>query len=189
MKKIPLVIWPIVGIFLLLVTAAFFLFKVPEFAIFSSKAVDLISGEALKMSDIKYSQDYKSGQGKWELVAKEARFFDKSQVLVLRDVSLTLDSAKELSYTLRGTEGEYCRKSGKITLRGGVEGRSSNGYHLETSLLIFRQKNESVETDKAVRVTGPFFKVNGEGLYIDLKKKTFLVRRNVRTTITKGDFL
>ena len=70
MKKIPVVMWPIVGIFFLLVIVAFFLFKVQHLGMVSSKIPNLIPGESLKISDIKYSQDYKNGEGKWELRAK-----------------------------------------------------------------------------------------------------------------------
>jgi lipopolysaccharide export system protein LptC len=63
-----------------------------------------------------------------------------------------------------------------------VIGRSADGYQIETSLLIYRQKDESVETDEPIRVIGPFFRVKGDGLYIDLKRKRFMVKKNVCTT-------
>jgi len=40
----------------------------------SSKISSFIPGESLKISDIKYSQDYKNGEGKWELRAREGHF-------------------------------------------------------------------------------------------------------------------
>jgi hypothetical protein len=70
-----------------------------------------------------------------------------------------------------------------------VIGSSTNGYQIETSLLIYKQKDESVETDKPIRVIGSFFQVRGDGLYIDLKEKIFTVKGDVFTTITNGDFL
>jgi LPS export ABC transporter protein LptC len=189
MKRTTIILCPIIGILLVLMVVAFFLFKVPHLAMVSSKTPSLIPGESLKISDIEYGQDYKNGEGKWELKAKEGHFFDKTQIVTLKDVLLKLDSFKENSFTIKGNEGDYIRESGEIILRGDVIGSSTNGYQIETSLLTYRQKDESVETDKPIRVIGPFFHIKGDGLYIDLKKKTFTVKGNVFTTFTNGDFL
>jgi len=186
MKKIPTIIWPIGGIFLLLMIAAFFLFKTPKLVTVSSTTSNLIPGESLKVSDIKYSQDYKNGEGKWELKAKEAHFFDETQLVALKDVLLTFDSFKRNSFTIKGNEGEYFRKTGKIILKGDVTGSSTNGYQIETGLLIYRTKDESMETDEPIRVIGPFFRVRGDGLYVDLKREKFMVKSNVCTTITSA---
>jgi LPS export ABC transporter protein LptC len=186
MKKIPTIIWPIGGIFLLLMIAAFFLFKTPKLVTVSSTTSNLIPGESLKVSDIKYSQDYENGEGKWELKAKEAHFFDETQLVALKDVLLTFDSFKRNSFTIKGNEGEYFRKTGKIILKGDVTGSSTNGYQIETGLLIYRPKDESMETDEPIRVIGPFFRVRGDGLYVDLKREKFMVKSNVCTTITSA---
>jgi len=188
MKKVPVVIWPIVGIFFLLVIVAFFLFKVPHLVMVPSKTSNLIPGESLKASDINYSQDYKDGEGKWELRAKEGHFFDNNQILALKDVLLKLDSFNKTSYTIKGREGNYFRKSGEIILKGDVLGRSATGYQIETSLLVYRQKENEVETDEHIKVIGPFFRVKGDGLYIDLSKKKFMVKKNVCTTFNGEDF-
>ena len=183
MRKIPKITWPIAGIFFLLMIAAFFLFKVPHLVMVSSTTSNLVPGESLKVSDVKYSQDYKNGEGKWELKAKEAHILHKSQIVALKDVFLKLDSVEKNSFTIKGNEGDYFRESGKIILKGDVIGRSANGYQIETSLLIYRQKDESVETDQPIKVVGPFFRVEGDGLYIDLKTKKFMVKENVCTTV------
>jgi len=188
MKKVPVATWPIVGIFFLLVIVAFFLFKVQHLGMVSSKTPNLIPGESLKISDIKYSQDYKDGGGKWELRAKEGHFFDNDQFMALKDVLLTLDSFNKTSYAIKGNEGNYFRKSGTIILKGDVLGRSATGYQIETSLLIYRQEDNEVETDEHIKVIGPFFRIKGDGLYIDLSKKKFMVKKNVCTTFNGEGF-
>jgi len=188
MKKVPVAAWPIVGIFFLLVIVAFFLFKVQHLGMVSLKTPHLTPGESLKISDIKYSQDYKDGGGKWELRAKEGHFFDNDQFMALKDVLLTLDSFNKTSYTIKGNEGNYFRKSGTIILKGDVLGRSATGYHIETSLLTYRQEDNEVETDEPIKIIGPFFQVKGDGLYIDLSKKKFMVKKNVCTTFNGEGF-
>jgi LPS export ABC transporter protein LptC len=187
-KKVPVATWPIVGIFFLLGIVAFFLFKVQHLGMISPKIPHLIPGESLKISDIKYSQDYKDGGGKWELRAKEGHFFDNDQFMALKDVLLTLDSFNKTSYTIKGNEGNYFRESGTIILKGDVSGKSGTGYHMETNLLTYRQKDNEVETDEPVKIIGPFFRVKGDGLYIDLSKKKFMVKKNVCTTFNSEGF-
>jgi LPS export ABC transporter protein LptC len=189
MKRIPILMWPIGGILVLLVIVALFLFRAPRLIEVSSNTSTWRPGESLKISDIKYSHDCRNGKGKWELNAKEGHFFEKTQMVALKDVLLKLESSKDSSFTIKGNEGDYFRESGQIILRGDVMGRSTNGYQIETSLLMYREKEEAVETDKPIRVIGPFFEVRGDSLFIDLKKETFTVKRNVLTTVNKGDFL
>ena len=180
--------WPIGGILFLLVIVTFFLFKTQQLGVVSSKIPHLIPGESLKISDIKYSQDYKDGGGKWELKAKEGHFFDNDQFMALKDVLLTLDSFNKTSYTIKGNEGNYFRKTGEIILKGEVLGRSATGYSIETSLLTYRQEDNEVETDEPIKIIGPFFQVKGDGLYIDLSKEKFMVKKNVYTTFNGEGF-
>jgi len=187
-KKVPVAMWPIGGILFLLVIVTFFLFKTQQLGVVSSKIPHLIPGESLKISDIKYSQDYKDGGGKWELKAKEGHFFDNDQFMALKDVLLTLDSFNKTSYTIKGNEGNYFRKTGKIILKGEVLGRSATGYSIETSLLTYRQEDNEVETDEPVKIIGPFFQVKGDGLYVDLSKEKFMVKKNVYTTFNGEGF-
>jgi len=71
---------------------------------------------------------------------------------------------------------------------GNVLGRSATGYQIETSLLTFRQKDNEVETDDPVQIIGPFFRIKGTGLYIDLIKNKFTVKKDVCTTIIGEEF-
>jgi LPS export ABC transporter protein LptC len=186
MKKIARKIWPIGGICFLLLIGTFFVFKVAQKDMGSPVRTGLKRGESLRLSEINYSQDYGSGEKKWELRAKEGCFRDGTQILSLKAVSLRLDPARRPSFAIKGNEGDYFRETGRIVLRGEVVGRSDDGYRIETSLLAFNEKEERVETDSAIRVTGPFFNVKGDGLVIDLQRKTFSVKGNVCTTLDYG---
>jgi LPS export ABC transporter protein LptC len=186
MKKIPIIMWPIGGIFFLLLIAAFFVCKVPQLCMDASTASNLSSGESLKMCEISYNQDYKNGEGKWELKAKEGYFRNKTQTLTLKDVLLKLSPAQDTAFTIQGNEGDYYRERGEIIFRGEVTGRSADGYQIETSLLIYSEKDESVATDRSIKVIGPFFHVKGDSLFVDLARNTFTVRGNVCTTLNSG---
>ena len=186
MRKMARKIWPIGGICFLLLMGAFFIFKGPQRDMSSSVTSGLKAGESLRLSEINYSQDYGSGEKKWELRAEEGCFRDGTQKLILKAVSLRLDPARRPSFTIKGNEGDYCRETGRIVLKGEVIGRSDDGYRIETSLLAFSEGEERVETDRAIRIAGPFFHVKGDGLVIDLQRKTFSVKGNVCTTLDYG---
>jgi LPS export ABC transporter protein LptC len=188
MRKVPVIIWPIAGIIILLLIAAAYIINRPHHAQVSPTASTLVPGEALTLSEVKYDQDQEDGKG-WELVAKEAHFFDTTQLVSLKEVLLTLDSAQDNCYRIRGNEGDYCRKTEEIVLKGNVVGNSSNGYQIETSQLTYKQREELVVTDKPIRMRGPFFTVEGDGLSVDLRSSRFKVWKNVSTTIIGGDFL
>jgi len=117
MKKVPNRIWPIGGILFLLLVGAFFVYKVPQRDMNSPVASGLKAGESLRLSEINYSQDYGSGEKKWELKAEEGCFRDGTQKLILKAVSLRLDPARRPSFTIKGNEGDYCRETGRIVLR------------------------------------------------------------------------
>jgi len=188
MKKIPVIMWPIAGIIVVLLSVAAFIIHKPNCDHLSAPASTLVPGESLTMSGVKYDQNHEDGKG-WELIAKEAHFFEATQLVSLKDVLLTLESPEDNSYKIKGNEGDYCRKTEEIVLKGNVVGNSSNGYQIETSRLTYKQKEDVVVTDKPVRMSGPFFKVEGDGLSVDLRSSRFKVWNNVYTTITRGDFL
>jgi LPS export ABC transporter protein LptC len=186
MKRIPKLVWPIGGIFLLLVIAGLFVYRASYLDVGMSTASSLRPGESVKICGINYTQDYDNGEGTWELKAREGSFIEKSETLTLTQVLLKLDPAGNTAFTIRGNEGNYCRRSGRITFRGDVMGKTSNGYRIETTLLIYSEKGGCVETDEPIRVFGPFFDVKGDGLYADLPKGTFTVKGNVCTTFSSG---
>lgn len=188
MRKISTVMWPIAGIIVLLLVVAAFMIHGSHLDQVSRTASTLMPGESLTMSGVTYDQDQEDGKG-WELTAKEAHFFDATQLVSLKDVLLTVDSPQDNSYRIRGNEGDYCRKTEEIVLKGNVVGNSSHGYQIETSQLTYKQREELVVTDKPIRMSGPFFKVKGDGLSVDLRTSRFKVWNDVYTTITGGGLL
>jgi LPS export ABC transporter protein LptC len=188
MKKIPVIMWPIAGIILVLLLVAVFIIHKPNCPQVSTAKSTLVPGESLTMSGVRYDQDHEGGEG-WELIAKEAHFFDATQLVSLKDVLLTVTSPGDNSYQITGNEGDYCRKTEEIVLKGNVVGNASGRYQIETSQLTYKQKEDVVVTDKPVRMSGPFFQVEGDGLSVDLRSSKFTVLKNVSTTITGGGFL
>ncbi|MFW6115261.1 MAG: hypothetical protein ACOC6E_03080, partial [Thermodesulfobacteriota bacterium] len=106
MKKIPVIMWPIAGITLVLLLVAAFISHSSNRPQVCTAGSALVPGESLAISEIKYDQDYEDGKG-WELIAKEAHFFDATQLVSLKNVLLTVKSPKDNSYKIKGNEGDY----------------------------------------------------------------------------------
>jgi LPS export ABC transporter protein LptC len=179
--------WPLAGIIILLLVVAVFISKGVRLSEVSTAASKMVPGESLTMSEVKYDQDHEDGKG-WELIAREAHFFDATQIVSLTEVLLKVNSSEDNAYEIRGNEGDYCRKTEEIVLKGDVVGISAGGYMIETNQLTYKQREESVVTDKPIRMSGPFFTVKGDGFSLDLRTNRFKVWSNAYTTITSGDF-
>jgi LPS export ABC transporter protein LptC len=188
MKKIPVVLWPIGGICFLLALFAFFFVNRVNVTTLPSKIQKVIPKESLKISDIDFRQDYNDGQEKWNLKAKEASFSKKTNAISLRHVLLTIRNSDNNQFTVEGSEGNYFKGSGEIQLKGDVTGKSLSGYQMYTEQLHYNQKNESVETKNHVKITGPFFKISGDGLFADIKEEKITIIGNIHATFLTGEF-
>ncbi len=191
MKKFPMMSLPVAGIFALLALTGVFIFRAPEInGIYSRISSDTGSGEGLKIKNVKYSQDSRDGRGKWKLEAREARVVEKNNTVTFKDVVLRLDSSKKNeSFTIKGKEGAYFRKKGRIILKGNVRGQSDNGFSLKTSLLIYSQRDDTIKTDKVITISGPFFQIDGAGACIDLKRNKFMIKKDVQTRIDQRNII
>jgi lipopolysaccharide export system protein LptC len=68
-------------------------------------------------------------------------------------------------------------------LQGDLIGETEDGYRFTTEQAVYHQKEGYLETDKAVKVSGAFFSVEGKGLLLDVGKETVQVLSNVTTLI------
>ena len=84
---------------------------------------------------------------------------------------------------MEGKRGDYDKSSGNISLHGDLKGRTDNGYMILTDRATFNQKQGDLETDDLVRIIGPFFSVEGRGLYFNVETETLRILSEATTTI------
>lgn len=180
--------WPLLAIFLLLGTVAFYLFGSGR-NLFRQGGLMLLSEyfleEGIKLESISYTQENPEQKVRWTLEAKEVTFSKDRQIMTFRDFHLSLKATDRPSLSLEGKEGEYDRNSGVITLRQELKAHSDNGYSFFADLMVYNTKDGTIRTDRPVRIVGPSFSVTGRGLVLSLERRTLQVSESV-TTIADG---
>lgn len=179
--------WPLLGLGVLLLFAASYLLKAGKDLIERPAAIEeALSGEGLKLKDMHYTQDDPDRSMKWTLDAKEVQFSEDRSSIVFHGFRLKLEPEGKATVTLTGKAGDYSRNTGVINLYGDLDAVSADGYRLITDYASFDEKARCLSSDKPVKITGPFFSVEGVGLFVDLNSRTFKVLSNVTTVIRKG---
>ena len=179
--------WPLVGLCALILLATFYFFKSGKDLLKAPALLkNLMSGEGLKLEDVHYTQDNPDKKIKWVVDAREVRFSGDRKNVEFVDFKLKVEPEDRPWFTLNGKKGHYSKDSGEIELFGSIDGFSSDGYRILTEYLLINEKAGNLSTDKPVKISGPFFVVDGKGLFADLKEERIKVLSNVTTTISPG---
>jgi LPS export ABC transporter protein LptC len=178
--------WPLIGIVLLGLLVAVQLFRAPKTRMEGAGGADATSEKGLKLQDIHYSQDNPDDRVKWFLDAKEATLSDDRQVVSFHSFKLRLEPVDKPRMELEGQKGSFHRNSGEIHLQGGLRGSTDDGYRIVTESAVYNQKKGSLETNDPVKLSGPFFSLEGQGLRLNIERETLLIPSDVTTMIEKG---
>jgi LPS export ABC transporter protein LptC len=178
--------WPLIGIGLLGILVIVHLSRAPKQNTESSSDTGAALEKGLKLEDIHYSQDDPDDRVKWFLDAKEAILSDDKQVISFRNFKLRLEPENRPRVELEGEKGVFHRNSGEIHLQGGLRGFTDDGYRIVTESAVYSQKEGCLETHDLVKISGPFFSLEGRGLLLNVEKETLLILSNVTALIDKG---
>jgi len=178
--------WPLIGIALLAILVGLHLFRAPRQSKEGSSGPAAAMEKGLKLEDIHYSQDDPDDRVKWFLDAKEATLSDDKQVISFRHFKLRLEPENRPRVELEGENGAFHRNSGEIHLHGALRGSTDDGYRFATESAIYSQKKSCLETHDPVKITGPFFALEGRGLLLNVEKETLIILSDVTALIDKG---
>jgi len=142
-----------------------------------------VPGEGVRLNRIHYTHEDPEKGLRWVLDAGEVRFSEDKNLMLFKDFHLVVEPETRSAITVNGSRGEYERPAGLITLRGNVSAETGEGYAIFSDRLVLDEGKRTVSTDLPVTMTGPFFLVEGTGLFIDLQKETLDVHSRVTTTI------
>jgi LPS export ABC transporter protein LptC len=178
--------WPLIGIALLGILVSVHLSRAPKQNTGSSSGMGAALEKGLKLEDVHYSQDDPNDRVKWFLDAKEAILSDDKQVISFRNFKLRLEPENKARVELEGEKGAFHRNSGEIHLQGGLIGSTDDGYRIVTESAVYSQKKGCLETHDPVKLSGPFFSLEGRGLLLNVEKETLLILSDVTALIDKG---
>jgi LPS export ABC transporter protein LptC len=177
--------WPLMGVAILVAVVAFYLVQARKNSPHRSVGPDAPTEEGLKLEDVHFTQDSPDDKVKWVLDAEEARLSKDKEVVSFHRFRLRLEPDKRPYVELVGERGEYHRTSGEIRLNGNLKGTTEDGYSIVTESAVYMYKQGRLETKDPVKVTGPFFSVEGRGLQLNVKKETVQVLSDVTTLIQR----
>ena len=121
----------------------------------------------------------------WELDAKEGGYSLEKAVGWFKKFSIKLHAADGLDFELEGNNGEYDSTKNEITFSGELKGVTSNGYIVSTERLLLKGKEGTIKSDETVTFVGPFFRITGKGLFMDLNKETLKIIKDVNSLIDR----
>ena len=186
MARLPIKSLPLIGIVLFLATIVFFLIKSDR-----EETEKIIPDEKVPKEDIstekfKVYEPYTDKGITWTLESDEVHYLEKDEEKVLLVGFRFRYQQRDGFYLyLEGKNGEYSNAGNEIILSGEIKGEASNGYTFYTEHLIFQQKENCLKTDESVTLVGPFFKMTGKGLLIDLEKERLKMLKDIFSIFDK----
>jgi LPS export ABC transporter protein LptC len=169
-----------------LVVVALYFLKFNKKAIRETILEEILPDEGLVIKGFQYNQEDPDKGIRWALDAEEMRSSDNNNLISFHEFLLTVKTKDRPSIELKGEKGDYSRDSGEINLRGNLEGTSSDGYRIITDQIQINEKTGLLSTDRPVKIFGPFFSIDGQGLSIDVEKETVKILSNVTSVIDEG---
>ena len=179
--------WPLVGIALLLLVAALYIFGTPKSGDEGARFTDMVLEKGVDLTEnITITQENPDKGVKWVLNAKKLESSDNQAAYSGIDFRVKLELEDGTRVELKGEEGDFDRNSGEIALRGNVNGQTEDGYRFVTDHLLYREEKGSIETDAPVKIFGPFFSVSGQGLDFNLEEGVLRILADVTTYIDQN---
>jgi LPS export ABC transporter protein LptC len=96
---------------------------------------------------------------------------------------LTLKPENKPVVTVQGKQGEFDKRTGLLVLQGDLTGETEDGYRFATEQAVYHHKEGYLETDRAIKISGSFFSIEGKGLFLDLNKEKLQILSNATTLI------
>ena len=141
-----------------------------------------VTAEDTKMNleKVHFVED-KGGKKTWELEAQSVQQYEDQNLLVLKDVKVTVYTKEGRSFIISGKEGKVHQDSKNAELSGNVIVTSSDGYRLRTQSVAYDHQTKKVTTPDFVELEGDQIRVQGRGMVVDMEARAFKILSQVKT--------
>lgn len=126
------------------------------------------------------------GHNEWEIKATKAEVFEDQKSAVLKDLEVQFRLPRGLEMVFQGSEGRLDTQRHNFEIfsdNRAIEVTFNNGYRIETKSLKWSDQEQRIETPDPVRIEGPGFRIQGQGMEVWLESQEFKVLSDVRAEV------
>lgn len=129
----------------------------------------------------------KAGVKKWDLLADQAVFDKKSEIVHLTGVCLLVAAGGKMGdITLTSDRADYDSKSKDVKLVGNVEAKSVSGMRFTTESAIYVANRSLIKTADRVRFSDGQLDLDGVGMELMTVTKNLRIMKDVTASVRTG---
>ena len=130
-----------------------------------------------------------NGKKVWEVIARQARYSEESNVIIVESPDVTLYLKDGNPVALRCQEGRIHlddhKEVSSMELTGDVEVRV-NDLVITTTKALYEQEGNLISSSAPLHIVGRGIEVEGQGYTVDVTEKRLNLQADVSTTITNA---
>jgi LPS export ABC transporter protein LptC len=148
---------------------------------------DPITTADIGIRDLSFIQT-RSGEVEWNITARSAELFESEHRTILEDAHVVLHTPEDLQITFEGDQGIFDTDSHDFKIEdedGEIKLEITNGYTILTKELEWRDRDRVIRTSQPVKISGPWFVIDGVGLTIETLSQEFIINEGVHVTLNR----
>jgi LPS export ABC transporter protein LptC len=135
----------------------------------------------MRVQNLHLTEQAEAGN-EWELLAREAEFYDAKQRIVVHQLQAQLLSKEAHPVHVIADAGQIDSSTGNMTIQGNVQLQYLEGYTVETDVLHWQATTRVLQTAAAVRIRSALVHIVGTGLLGNIEQQRFVLQDNVHAT-------
>ena len=185
MAKLTIKLLPLVGVVLLFSAIGFFVVKSEKEDVEELSHEEMVSKTDISAKKFKVAQPDSDKGITWTLEADEGDYSYENEVGRFKKFRIKLHTEEGLDFDLEGKNGEFNIEKNELNFSGELKGKTSNRYVVYAEHLLLKGKEGIIKSDEIVTFVGPFFRMTGKGLFMDMKKETLIILKDGKSTFDK----
>ena len=145
------------------------------------RALDLLPYVAQRIKNF-HRVKVVDGRKVWEVAAREARYFDETEMVVVQEPVVSVFLADGRVVSLRGSEGTVYlggRDLKGVKLAGNIDVQFGD-YALHTESVHYEADRGVIIVPGRVQISGAVFDIQGEQMEVEVSSQRFTVSRDVQ---------
>jgi LPS export ABC transporter protein LptC len=135
----------------------------------------------MRMQNLHLTEQAEAGN-EWELLAREAEFYDAKQKIVVHRLQAQLLAKEAHPVHVMADAGQIDSSTGDMTINGNVQLQYLEGYTVETDVLHWQAMTRILHTEAVVRIRSALVNIVGTGLLGNIEQQRFVLQDNIHAT-------